>query len=165
VIEISRSEGLSREQFIAVRPAEIVEELAELYAPVAEEAGLRFTLAAEDHTAPVLLHRELLSQALANLLDNAIRHGASGEKVTLRLAGAPDEVRIAVEDRGRGIAPQDREVAKRRFGRLDEARSTPGAGLGLALVEAIARLHGGRLELGDNAPGLIAAIVFPAAAT
>jgi signal transduction histidine kinase len=82
--------------------------------------------------------------------------------VTLRLAGRGGEVRFQVEDRGPGIAEEDRDQALRRFGRLDNARSTPGAGLGLSLIEAVARLHGGRLELGDNAPGLNAAIVLPA---
>jgi signal transduction histidine kinase len=164
VIEISRSEGLSRDQFVAVPPAEVVEALAELYAPVAEDAGLVFALVIEDRVPATPLHRELLSQAIANLLDNAMRHGAGGGAVTLRLTSAPGEVRIQVEDRGPGIAAGERETAKRRFGRLDNARSIPGAGLGLALVEAVARLHGGRLELADNAPGLVAAIVFPTSA-
>jgi signal transduction histidine kinase len=70
-------------------------------------------------------------------------------------------VRFQVEDRGPGIADGDREHALSRFGRLDNARSTPGAGLGLSLIAAVARLHGGHFELGDNAPGLIAAIIIP----
>ncbi len=113
-------------------------------------------------TPSTSLHRELLSQALANLIDNALRHGGEGGAITLRLARPEGEVRFQVEDRGPGIAAGDRAEARRRFGRLDPARSKPGAGLGLALVEAVARLHGGRLELGDNAPGLIAAIALPA---
>jgi signal transduction histidine kinase len=77
------------------------------------------------------------------------------------LAFAGGAARFQVEDRGPGIAQADRAQALRRFGRLDSARSLPGAGLGMALVDAVARLHGGRLELGDNAPGLIVAIVLP----
>jgi signal transduction histidine kinase len=79
----------------------------------------------------------------------------------LRLSADAGEVRLQVEDHGPGIAAADRAQALRRFGRLDSARTTPGAGLGLTLIEAVARLHGGRFELGDNAPGLIAAIVLP----
>jgi signal transduction histidine kinase len=110
----------------------------------------------------MILHRELMTQAITNLIDNALRHAPSGGEVTLRLTGQGSDVRIQVEDRGAGIAAEDREQAIRRFGRLDNARSTPGAGLGLSLIEAVARLHGGRLELGDNAPGLVAVIVLPA---
>ena len=107
------------------------------------------------------VHRELLSQAIANLIDNAMKHGAAGGAVTLRLLDAVDGLAIQVEDRGPGIAEADRAVAMKRFGRLDSARTTPGAGLGMALIEAVARLHGGRYELADNAPGLIARIVLP----
>jgi signal transduction histidine kinase len=103
----------------------------------------------------------LLSQALANLIDNALRHAAAGGELALRVARDGDEVRFTVADRGPGIAPADRDEAVRRFGRLDRARSLPGAGLGLSLVEAVARLHAGRLDLADNAPGLAASIVLP----
>jgi signal transduction histidine kinase len=109
----------------------------------------------------VILHRELMTQAITNLIDNALRHAAAGRAVTLRLACDDRELRFQVEDRGPGIAQADRALALRRFGRLDGARTTPGAGLGMALVEAVARLHGGRLDLEENAPGLIAAIVVP----
>ena len=162
VIEISRSEATSRDRFTRVRPAEPVEVVAELYAPVVEEAELAFHVVVDARLPAMPLHRELLSQAIANLLDNAMRHGAAGGEVTLRLSRAGvSGVAIAVEDRGPGIAEADRPQAIKRFGRLDSARSAPGAGLGMALVEAVARLHGGRFELGDNAPGLIARIVLP----
>lgn len=161
LIEISRAESLSRDRFTSVDPAALVEEIAELYAPVVEDAGMAFTTAIEGDGARVILHRELMTQAITNLIDNALRHAGAGGAVTLRLI--PDEgwLRFQVEDRGPGIAEADRAQALRRFGRLDRARTTPGAGLGMALVEAVARLHGGRLELGDNAPGLIVAIVVP----
>lgn len=161
LIEISRSESVSRDRFASIDPATLVDEIAELYAPVAEDAGLNFATRVDSHPPRLILHRELMTQAIANLIDNALRHGAGGGEVTLRLTEAGDEVRIQVEDRGPGIAAADRAQALRRFGRLDGARSTPGAGLGLSLIEAVARLHGGRLELDDNAPGLIAAIVLP----
>ena len=163
LIEISRSESVTRDRFVPIAPAALVEEIADLYDPVAEEAGLRFTAAIDARPAPLPLHRELMSQALTNMIDNALRHGAGGGEVTLRLDERGGEVRIQVEDRGRGIAAEDRAQALKRFGRLDSARSTPGAGLGMALVEAVARLHGGRVELGDNAPGLVVRMVLPAA--
>jgi len=159
LLEISRSEAMSRDRFTTLDPAALIEEIAELYAPVLEDAGIDFAVQAAP--APgAAVHRELLSQAIANLLDNAIKHGSGGE-IALRLASEPAAIRIEVADRGRGIALADQATALRRFGRLDAARSEPGAGLGLALVEAVSRLHGGRLELGDNAPGLVARIVLP----
>jgi len=161
LIEISRAESVSRDRFATIDPAELVEEIAELYQPVAEEAGLRFTAAIELHPLHVTLHRELITQAITNLIDNALRHGASGGEVTLRLSSEHGEIRFQVEDRGPGIADADHERALSRFGRLDNARSTPGAGLGLSLIAAVARLHGGRFELRDNAPGLVATIVVP----
>jgi signal transduction histidine kinase len=163
LIEISRSESVSRNRFTTVDPAVLVEEIAELYAPVAEEAGLLFITSIESHGARVTLHRELMTQAIANLIDNALRHGAAGGEVTLRLTDRDGGVAFQVEDRGPGIAEGDRAQALKRFGRLDGARSTPGAGLGLSLVETVARLHGGRFELADNRPGLEASIVFPVA--
>ena len=161
VIEISRSESVSRERFILVEPAELVEEIAELYEPVAEEAGFAFTVAIDPSAPAMLLHRELLSQAITNLIDNALKHAASGKTLTLRLVCHAQEIAIQVEDRGSGIAVADRAQALKRFGRLDAARTTPGAGLGMALIEAVARLHNGRFELADNVPGLVARIVLP----
>ena len=161
VIEISRSGSVSRDRFIEVSPANLLEEIGELYAPVAEDAGLIFTIAIDDRPPPMKLHRELISQAITNLIDNALRHGAGGGEVTLRIVYRSDGVAIQVEDRGPGIAAADRAQALKRFGRLDSARSTPGAGLGMALIEAVARLHDGQFELADNAPGLVARIVLP----
>lgn len=161
VIEISRSESVTRDRFTLAAPAELVEEIGELYAPVAEDAGLRFLIAVEARPAPLPLHRELMSQALSNLIDNALKHGASGGQVILRLREGPEGIVFQVEDRGPGIATADRAQALKRFGRLDTARTTPGAGLGMALIEAVARLHGGRFDLDDNAPGLIARLVIP----
>ena len=161
VIEISRSGSVSRDRFIQVSPGDLLEEIGELYAPVAEDAGLSFIVAIDDRPPPMALHRELISQAVTNLIDNALRHGASGGSVTLRLLERGEGVVIQVEDRGPGIAESDRAQALKRFGRLDSARTTPGAGLGMALIEAVARLHDGWFELGDNAPGLVARIVLP----
>lgn len=162
LLEISRSEAVTRDTLVALDPVGLIEEIADLYAPVVEEAGMRFSVdLPPGPVAPVPMHRELLSQALANLIDNALRHGTAGGAVALSLAAAGGELRLTVADRGPGIAAADRVQALSRFGRLDRARSLPGAGLGLALVESVARLHGGRLELADNGPGLIATIVVP----
>jgi signal transduction histidine kinase len=161
VIEISRSESVSRDRFTEVAPAELVREIADLYEPVAEDAGLVFTVAIDDSAPVMRVHRELLSQAIGNLIDNALKHAGDGGALTLRLERHATAIAIQVEDRGAGIAEADREQALKRFGRLDAARTTPGAGLGMALIEAVARLHDGRFELADNAPGLIARIVLP----
>jgi len=161
LIEISRSESVPRDRFTMVDPAELIEEIGELYEPVAEDAGVSLTIATEGHPRPLALHRELMTQALTNLIDNALRHAADGGAITLRLAQGQGNLVIQVEDRGPGIAAADREQALKRFGRLDRARSTPGAGLGLSLIQAVAHLHGGRFELDDNRPGLVARIVVP----
>lgn len=161
VIEITRAESVPRTRFTTVDPAALVEEIADLYEPVAEDAGLAFRAAIDDRPPPMPMHRELVSQAITNLIDNALKYGASGGEVTLRLLAVADGIAIRVEDRGPGIAAADRAEALRRFGRLDVARTKPGAGLGMALIEAVARLHGGRVDLADNAPGLVAGIVLP----
>jgi signal transduction histidine kinase len=161
VIEISRAEAASRDRFTLVPPAAVIAVVAELYEPVVEEAGLAFRVETDTALPPMPVHRELLSQAIANLIDNAIRHGGAGGEVRLTLARTEAGVSITVADRGPGIPAGDRAQALKRFGRLDSARSTPGAGLGMALIEAVARLHGGEFELGDNGPGLIARMVLP----
>lgn len=161
MMQISRSGSVPRDHFSWVAPAELVGEVADLYEPVVEEAGLAFSLQLEDTPPPMSVHRELLSQALGNLIDNAMKHAGGGGVLVMRLAETEDGVAISVEDRGPGIAAEDRAQALKRFGRLDAARSMPGAGLGMALIEAVAKLHGGRFELADNAPGLVARIVLP----
>ena len=154
-LEISRAEaGIGREARADTDVAALVEDLAELYGPLAEEQGQRLDCV----VAPGLhhpLHRELTGQALANLVDNALKYGTAGGVVTLSaLATAGGGLTIAVADTGAGIAPADRDAALRRFGRLDPARHQDGAGLGLSLVAAVARLHDGTMRLEDNAPGL-----------
>jgi len=162
VIEISRSEAMAgRQRFARIDPAALVGELAEMYEPLAEEAGVRLQVDVASPQA-IMGHRQLLAQAMSNLVDNALLHGASGGCVTLSTAPAgPGMVRLGVSDRGPGIAPADHAEALRRFGRLDSSRSAPGAGLGLALASAVAHLHGGRLELDDARPGLVANILLP----
>lgn len=161
LLEIGRSAAMGRDRFVEVDPAAIMAELAELYGPAIEEARMTLALEFAPSLPRMAVHRELLSQALANLIDNALRHAGAGGALTLAVSRPAGEVRFTVADRGPGIDPGDRDEALRRFGRLDRARSLPGAGLGLSLVDAVARLHGGRLDLGDRAPGLSATIAIP----
>lgn len=137
----------------------VVEDVEELYKPLAEEKGLDFGTRIE----PGLQlpgNRQLLAQAVANLIDNAIKFTPDGGRVRLAATGTADAILLEVTDTGPGIAPVDRERAVERSRRLANASGKPGSGLGLSLVNAVARLHGGRFELGDNAPGLIARLRF-----
>jgi signal transduction histidine kinase len=156
--------GAVAESMSAVDPASIVSDVAELYEPVAEDAGLALAVSAPAGLT-LVANRELVSQAVANLVDNAIKYsasaGASGQMVELVLKGCANNVEICVADRGPGVAPEDRKRALQRFVRLEKSRSRPGAGLGLSLVAAVARLHGGSITLEDNAPGLRAVLVLP----
>jgi signal transduction histidine kinase len=161
LIEISRAEQVSPDRFVRADPADLIGEIADLYEPLAEDAGFAFAIENDANPVRLPLHRELLSQAVTNLVDNALKHGAAGGTVLIRLRDRLGMLAIEVIDRGHGIAPEDRAMALRRFGRLDAARSTPGAGLGMALVDAVARLHGGRFELDDARPGLVARILLP----
>jgi signal transduction histidine kinase len=140
----------------------VVEAVAEVYGPAAEER--RQTLAAR--VAPGVAawgDRELATQMLANLVENAVRHGREGGRVEVALDQAPGGgAVVTVADDGPGIPPAERERVFRRFHRLDAARSSPGTGLGLALAKAIADLHGMSIDLSDNAPGLRVAVSVPA---
>jgi signal transduction histidine kinase len=151
--------GARRAGFARLDLSALAATVAEVYAPSAEERGQRL-----EADIPPGIHgfgdRELLTQALANLLENAVKHGREGGRIRLALTPAPS---LVVEDDGEGIPPGEREAALRRFHRLDAARSRPGAGLGLALVAAVAELHGARLTLGDAGPGLRVELALPAA--
>jgi signal transduction histidine kinase len=164
---IARAEsGAAREAMSAINAGEVIESVAELYEPSAEEAGLKLSVS----TAPDLAvhgNRELIGQALANLVDNAVKYGAmdgnAESVVELAAEGTGERVRFVVADRGPGIAEGDRGRVLERFVRLETSRTRPGSGLGLSLASAIARLHGGRLELADNMPGLRVIIDLPRA--
>jgi len=163
LLSIARAEsGNSREGLVATDAAEIVRDVVELYEPIVEDAG--GTLKAEvAQTLPVRGDRQLLAQALSNLLDNALKYGAAqvGATVTIRAFLAPGKAVISVADTGEGIAPENRERVLGRFIRLDESRNKPGNGLGLSLVASVMKLHGGTLILGDAAPGLLATLELP----
>lgn len=162
VLEIGRTEAMAgRERFAPIDPAGLVDELCEMYEPLAEEAGVMLAIQKSGRLRPVPGHRQLLAQALSNLIDNALHYGAAGGDIRLFAIAGEAGLSVGVADRGPGIAVADQAEARRRFGRLDSSRSAPGAGLGLALVEAVAHLHGGTLHLDDNGPGLRATLLLP----
>lgn len=160
-LQITRLEaGIGRDRFVRLDMAWLLEELADLFGPAAEDAG--FVLEVNAPRQLVLSgHRQLIAQAVGNLLDNAIHYAVGGTSITLAASRADNgQVLVTVADDGPGIAPERRAEALRRFGRLDPARHEPGSGLGLSLVAATAALHGGRLELDDAAPGLLARLTL-----
>jgi hypothetical protein len=172
LLMIARAEsGQARDNMVEFDAAEIVRGVSELYEPVADDNGLTLRADAPE-PATIRGNRELLSQALANLVDNAIKYakpapdaeaasgkGASEIVVGAQRAGA--RVLITVADRGPGIAQEDRSRVVERFVRLTHDTAEPGSGLGLSLAAAVARLHGGELTLEDNAPGLRVVISLP----
>jgi signal transduction histidine kinase len=142
--------------------ADVARCVAELYEAAAEEAGFGIDVPA-DEPLPVHGSRELLGQAVANLIDNALKYGApqagaAAGPITVSATRDLDCAVITVADRGPGIPAAERGRVLERFVRLEAARSRPGFGLGLSLAAAVARLHGGTLRLEDNAPGLRAVL-------
>jgi len=170
LLMISRVEaGSVAAEMTAVDLSSIVTDTAELYEPVAEEAGLTLTADIEPNVE-VQGNRELIGQALFNLIDNALKYAGGNQDqsaVTFKLSRTHDAVRLAVADHGAGIPAHQRTDVVKRFFRLDESRSKPGTGLGLSLVEAVMELHGGSLELSDTDPdnptakGLTVTMIFP----
>ena len=139
--------------------SELVASVVELYAPVSEERGIQLESSVAAG-AEVLGSRQLLAQALANLLDNAIKFTPDGGHIRVVLRGSGSEPEVIVEDSGPGIPADKREIVLGRRVRLDEARKFPGSGLGLSLVAAVTKLHGARLILDDAAPGLRVSLRF-----
>lgn len=140
--------------------SELVESVAELYGPVSEERGIGFEQAI-DTGAVVHGSRQLLAQALANLLDNAIKFTPRGGHIRIALKACADGHEVSIADDGPGIPPEKREVVLGRRVRLDEARELPGSGLGLSLVAAVTKLHGAQLRLEGADPGLRVVLKFP----
>lgn len=133
---------------------------ADLYQPLAEARGVR--LSTDLAPMPFRGERQLMAQAVGNLIDNAVKFAPAGEgAVTVALSGEGEAAVLTVTDNGPGIPAADRARVTDRFVRLDAARADEGSGLGLSLVHAVARMHGGALELGDNAPGLAARLLLP----
>ena len=171
LLMIARAEsGQARDNMIDFDAAEIARGVGDLYEPLADDKGLVLKVEAPG-TAPVRGNRELVSQALANLVDNAIKYGrrngaeANGADadIVVKAMGEGDRILLTVADAGPGIPEADRSRAVERFVRLEQSRSQPGSGLGLSLASAVARLHGGELKLEDNHPGLRTVISLPRA--
>lgn len=161
-LELSRLEsGVAADRRQLLDIGEVAADLAEFYEPLGESAGVTISVAVE--RIEILADRELISRALANLIDNALKYG--GDRIGVSVRGVGRWAELAVSDNGPGIAPDDRETALRRFSRLDNARTEPGAGLGLAMVSAVAQMHGGELVLGDHgidgSRGLVAVLRLP----
>lgn len=157
---IARAEaGEARKHMVDFDAAETAESVAELYEPLAEEKGMSLEV---DAAGPLSVHgsRELIGQALANLVDNALKYAAKG-KIRIEARIQQDNLLLTVSDRGPGIPEKDRGRVTERFVRLEESRSQPGAGLGLSLAAAVAHLHGGELKLEDNSPGLRVTLALP----
>ncbi len=169
LLMIARAEsGEAREGMSEFDAAEVAHDVSELYEPLADDKGL--ALRVETTSAPVKGNRELVSQALANLVDNAIKYaaepganGANGvvSEIVVTAGAEGDRIKLAVRDGGPGIPASDRAHVVERFVRLEQSRTKPGSGLGLSLAAAVARLHGGELKLEDNAPGLKAILDLP----
>ncbi len=165
---IARAEaGEARKHMVDFDAAEMAEGVAELYEPLAEEKEMALEV---DAAGPLVIHgsRELIGQAVANLLDNALKYGASPERpkgeIRIQARIQQGKLLLTVSDRGPGIPEKDRLRVTERFVRLEESRSLPGAGLGLSLAAAVAHLHGGEMILEDNSPGLRVTLAIPAKA-
>ena len=163
---ISRVEaGFSKQKLDDVDLSAIAGEVCELYEPLVEDAGMALVNEVEG-PLPIPGNRELIGQAVTNLIDNAIKYGATaGGKIIISASvdKATNTARLSVADQGAGVADEDKERVKGRFVRLDESRTKPGSGLGLSLVSAIMSLHGGSLDLKDGEPGLKVILSFPVA--
>jgi signal transduction histidine kinase len=165
LLSIARAEaGQLGEGFETIDVSEVLRDVAELYEPLVEDAGGSLKLA----TIPSIntrADRQLLSQAFSNLIDNAMKYGATagGDAVHIAIAAKIENntAIISIADSGVGIAAENRERVLERFVRLDESRSKPGNGLGLSLVSSVMKLHGGSLELGETGPGLKAILTLP----
>lgn len=167
LLMIARAEaGAPSGAFADVDLSAVAADVAELYGPVAEDAGMTL----ETHVTDGIMaraNRELIGQALVNLVENALKYYEPAEgkagKITVGIRRLNDRVLIEVGDNGPGIAPEDRGRVVERFVRLEKSRTEPGSGLGLSLVAAVARLHKGQFRIEDNQPGVRAVIDLPAA--
>jgi len=161
LLNIAQAEaGASRDRFAEVDLRSLVHDVAELYDPLTEDREIEIAVGPLQ-TVRLQGDRDQLFQALVNLVDNAIKFSGAGGRVGLSVEQEDGTAVLTVDDHGPGIPEDQRQEVLKRFTRLEQSRSTPGSGLGLSLVEAVARLHGGELVLSDNAPGLRASLRLP----
>jgi signal transduction histidine kinase len=156
--------GARKSRFVTLDLTQVLADVRDVYDIVAEDAGdrLAFTSGCSG-PAHVRGDRELLVQLFANLIENSIRHCPAGTEIAIHLTSEPGAFVVNVTDNGPGIPEQERENVFRRLYRLERARSTDGSGLGLSLVAAVVELHGAKIDLLDNGPGLRAEVRFPMA--
>jgi signal transduction histidine kinase len=160
LLRIARIEaGGLRENFVKVELAPLVQDATELYDAVAEEQQVIIDILL-DSSPMVYGDRDLLFQAIINLLDNAIKYSPEAGRITLRLADSSGCAVLTISDHGPGIPIEERTKVLQRFYRMDMSRSLPGSGLGLSLVAAVAAMHDAELVLSDNQPGLVAELRF-----
>ncbi len=160
LLRIARIEaGGHTTKLSSVNLSELVNDAAELYEALAEANDLEFIV---ESNAPIMIEgdRDLLFQALANLIDNAIKYTPAKGKITITGKTTESIIELIVTDSGPGIPTAEYEKVSQRFYRLESSRNSPGSGLGLSLVKAVAQLHQGTLLLADNSPGLIATLRF-----
>ena len=165
ILRLSRLDAGAEGRMIKFDIHDLMSEMADLYEPACEFAGLNFVSDVGTGLA-VLGDRELIAQAVSNLLDNAVKYTPQGGTIRFSVRRGPNGIAITVADDGPGIPEHQREHAKERFFRLDSARTQPGSGLGLALADAVAELHKGHLDLlwtepPPNARGLKAVLTLP----
>jgi signal transduction histidine kinase len=161
LLKIAMAEaGVGAAELRTVDLATVARDAAELYEPVAEEHGIDLCIESQAG-ATVRAQPELLAQAITNLIDNAVKNTPPGGRIAVAVEASAGVVILRVRDTGPGIPTADRERVLDRFVRLEESRSTPGAGLGLSLVAAVARMHGAALSLGEAEPGLVVTLRFP----
>ncbi len=154
--------GMTRGSMAPLDLSAVVADVADLYAPLAEEKEITLEVAPSG-VLTVEGNRSLVSQALANLIDNAIKYSLSGGHISVSATETPLSIDLTVADTGPGIPVEERARVLERFVRLEKSRNSPGTGLGLSLVAAVARMHDAKLILGDNNPGLKATVSFPRA--
>lgn len=151
--------GQPAANFQPVDLKEVASRIAELYRPAAEDAGRSLTINLPDRPVTLSGDADLIGQAIANLIENVLRHTPAGTGLSLTVGADPAPF-LSVADHGAGIPEDEREAVLRRLYRRETSRTTPGHGLGLSLVAAVAQAHDARLLLSDNAPGLIATLRF-----
>jgi signal transduction histidine kinase len=152
--------GSVRESMETFSLGNVIEGVGELYGPLADEKTISFTVEPPMVTAMIRGNQNLISQAVANLIDNAIKYTPEGGRIVVSLEQHPDGPQVVVADNGPGIPPEERRRVTDRFVRLESSRNSPGTGLGLSLVAAVARMHDAELILDDNRPGLRALLRF-----
>ena len=160
LLNIAQVESRAKDDFKHESLSAICDDLAELYDVMTEEGEHSFEAHIE-RGLDIMGNRQLIAQAITNLLDNAVKYTPSGGHITLSAEQRGENIHVSVGDNGHGIPPDKRDDVLKRFVRLDSARSTPGNGLGLSLVSAIVALHNGSLQLHDNKPGLRIEITLP----